>query len=153
MTKLPKWRHIQSSAAGTDDLVTGLADIDGYGVATGTGKEIRSHAGRLAVLCKLFINNELYQICDARDRLTADPTRGQMVQTGSVTRQIATLTVPMLSHSTIVMIFLPVPMDSIIRLLRIERLNLPGKGSIHSVHGRGVAGRPCEMTPHGARAL
>jgi hypothetical protein len=54
---------------------------------------------------------------------------------------------------TIVVIFLPVPMDSIIGLLRIERLNLPGKGSIHSVHGRGATGRPCEMSTRGARAL
>ncbi len=110
--------------------------------------------GLSAVRCKPFIDNELYQISEA-SRSYSDMVRcaREEAQVGSVLRQSTTLNVPMLSHSTIVMIFLLVPMDSIIRLLRIERLNLPGKGSIHSVHGRGAAGRPCEMTPHGARAL
>ena len=53
----------------------------------------------------------------------------------------------------ILRIFLAVPMDSIERVFRIERLTSRQKGSIQSVHGRSADGRPREMTTRGARAL
>ena len=58
-----------------------------------------------------------------------------------------------LSSVTILVFFPVVPMDSISRPLRIEGLNLPGKGSIHKSMDAAPRGGHAKVIAWGASAL